>query len=132
LSVAGIIFLENVWWCVNLVSLFSSVIPLPTHTTYWPIRTVVTRVFRKRGSSTHLGAYYGLYCQKTGSIRTTRCWLWFCTRRDNPFPPSCSFRNVGVHVTFDVNRLSPIHFSTKDTIRVSWWSLSCLETPVVW
>ncbi len=42
------------------------------------------------------------------------------------------FRNVGVHVTFDVSHLSPIHFSTKDTLRVSSWSLSCLEDPVVW
>ena len=25
------------------------------------------------------------------------------------------FQNVGVHVTFDVNRPPPIHFSTKDT-----------------
>ncbi len=80
----------------------------------------------------HLDAYYGLYYQKTGSIRATRCWLWFCTRWDNPFPASCYSRNVGVHVTFDINRLPPIHFSTKDTLRVSCWSLSCLEAPVVW
>jgi hypothetical protein len=55
-------------------------------------------------------------------------WRIHC---DNPFPDSCCFRNVGVHVTFDVNRLPPIHFSTKDTLRVSYWSLSCLEVPVV-
>ncbi len=63
----------------------------------------------------HLGAYCGLHCQKTGSIRATRCWLWFCTRCDNPFLASCCFRNVGVHVVFDVSRPPPIHFSTKDT-----------------
>ncbi len=27
----------------------------------------------------HLGTHYRLYCQETGSVRTTRCWLWFCT-----------------------------------------------------
>jgi hypothetical protein len=47
--------------------------------------------------------------------RATLCWLWFCTRCDNPFLVSCCFRNVGVHVTFDVSRPPPIHFSTKDT-----------------
>ena len=38
-----------------------------------------------------------------------------------------NFRNVGVHVTFDVNHPPPIHSSTKDTLRVSCRSLSCLE-----
>jgi hypothetical protein len=51
----------------------------------------------------HLDAYWDLYCQNTGSIRATWCWLWFCTDWDNPFPDSCWFRNVGVHVTFDVS-----------------------------
>ncbi len=32
-------------------------------------------------------------------------------------------------MTFDVSRPSPIHFSTKDTLRVSCRSLSCLEDP---
>jgi hypothetical protein len=36
------------------------------------------------------------------------------------------------HVTFDVNRPPPIHSSTQDTLRVSYRSLSCLESPVVW
>ncbi len=52
-------------------------------------------------------------CQKTGSIRATWCWLWFCTGCDNPFPDSCCFRNVGVHVTFDVSLPPPIHFTQK-------------------
>ncbi len=56
----------------------------------------------------HLGAYCGLYCQKMGSIRDTRCWLSLCTRSDNPFPASCCFRNVGVYVTFDVRCLPSI------------------------
>ncbi len=62
----------------------------------------------------------------------SRCWLWFCTHCDNPFVASCCIRNVGVHVTFDVSLPPPIHFSTKDTLRVSCRSLSCLETPDMW
>jgi hypothetical protein len=36
----------------------------------------------------HLDVYDVLYCQKTGSIRSTRCWLWSCTRYTlrQPFP----------------------------------------------
>jgi hypothetical protein len=55
LSVSGINFLENVPRCGNVVSLFPSVVPLSIHTADCPIRSVVTRVFRKRGSSTREG-----------------------------------------------------------------------------
>jgi hypothetical protein len=55
LSVAGIIFLENVSRCGNVLSLFPSAVPLPMHTADCPIRAVVTRPFRKRGSSTTEG-----------------------------------------------------------------------------
>jgi hypothetical protein len=82
--------------------------------------------------SLQLVVYCGLYCQKTVSIRVTWCWLWYCTGCDNPFPVSCCFRNVGVHVTFDVRLPPPIHFATKDTLRVSCRSLSCLEVLVLW
>ncbi len=55
LSVAGMIFLVNVWRCDKVVSLFLKALPLPMHTVVWPIREVVTRAFRKRGSSTRVG-----------------------------------------------------------------------------
>ncbi len=79
----------------------------------------------------NLVMYCGLHCQKTDSIRVTRCWLWFCTDSDNPFPVSCWFRNVGVHVTFDVNRPHPIHFVTKDTLSNSSTDLE-KSAPGVW
>ena len=55
LSVAGIIFLENVWRCGKVESLFPSAVPFPMRTADCPIRAVVTRAFRKRGSSTTEG-----------------------------------------------------------------------------
>jgi hypothetical protein len=206
LSVAGIIFLENVWRCVNVVSLFPSAVPLPTHTADCPIRAVVKRVFRKRGSSTSeglrpfliiaslqhssnsawLGCFVSVVCplprhwhfasalaspHRSTSLSAyppTAIRLRFfdasaaaskdflshcilariadctdkkrvlfgprdvgCDSAHAAFPASCCFRNVGVHVTFDVSRPPPIHFSTKDTLRVSCWSLTCLEAPVV-
>jgi hypothetical protein len=58
-------------------------------------------------------------------------WM-HCCKQGLLVHASCCFRNVGVHVTFDVNHPPPIHFTTKDTLRVSCRSLSCLEAPVVW
>ncbi len=53
LSVVGIIFLENVWrLCQCGVPLSKCSSLAHTHTDDCPIRSVVTRSFRKRGSST--------------------------------------------------------------------------------
>ena len=77
----------------------------------------------------HLGAYCGLYFQETGSVRATRCWLWFCTRYHKPFLASWCFCNGGVHVTFHLTLPPQILFSTKDTLRVSCRSPSRFEVP---
>ncbi len=37
------------------MSLFPRAVPLPMHTVVWPMREVVTRTFRKSGSSTRAG-----------------------------------------------------------------------------
>jgi hypothetical protein len=79
----------------------------------------------------HLDTYYRLYCQETGSVRATRCWLWFCTRCHNPFIASWCFCNGWVHVTFHLTLPPPILFVIKDTLRVSWRSPPSFEAPFV-
>ena len=52
LFVTGIIFLVNVCQFGKVVSFFPRAVPLPMKTTVWPMREVMTRAFRKSGSTT--------------------------------------------------------------------------------
>jgi hypothetical protein len=57
----------------------------------------------------HLVVYSGLYWQKTGSIRDTWCWLWFCTRDASQDPVVIIFNSSELRaVGFDLRAVIPL------------------------
>jgi hypothetical protein len=108
---------------------FASVMPSPHRSTALSACQHQVPFFRcirfyKQGLliTSHLGSYCDLYCQKNGfcSGHTITVDCDSVARCDNPFLASCSFRNVGVHVTIDVSRPPTTHtfFHTKKTLMV--------------
>ena len=97
LSVSGINFLENVWRCVKVVSLFPSAVPFPMCTVDCPIRVVVTRVFRKRGSSTTEGLRPHLIIVSL-QHSSNSAWLGCFVRIVCPLPRQWWFVSVTFHL----------------------------------